>query len=137
IVAVRLLELNGGSFDDNAHRDKVLYWYIHSALWARYSATTETTLQRDFETLAHSGVEGLITALERSRGGPLEVRPHDFEGTSGSRFYPLLYLLTRVGDAHDLGTGQRLSADGSGSQVPLQQHNIFSTALLRGRGKAN
>src|SRR5699024_6016197 len=66
-VAVRLLELNGGRFDGAAHRDKVLYWYMHSALWGRYAGPTETTLQKDFDTAADSGVEGLITALERSR----------------------------------------------------------------------
>ncbi|QOS59675.1 GmrSD restriction endonuclease domain-containing protein [Thermobifida fusca] len=136
IVVVRLLDLNGGSFDSSAHRDKVLYWYLNSALWARYSATTETTMQRDFEVLERSGVEGLITVLEQWRGGSLEVRPHDFEGSSASRFYPLLYLLTRVGDARDLRTGRPLRLEYLDSGLSLQQHKIFPTMLLRGRGKA-
>ncbi|GHD16973.1 GmrSD restriction endonuclease domain-containing protein [Nocardiopsis kunsanensis] len=131
-MAVRLLELNGGRFDDRAHRDKVLYWYLHSALWGRYAGPTETTLQKDFDTAAHSGVDGLITALERSRRGSLNIRPHDFEGTQGSRFYPLLYLLMRSGRARDLGTGRELSTAALESGSRLERHMLFPTALLRG-----
>ncbi|MEY9214896.1 DUF262 domain-containing protein [Thermobifida halotolerans] len=137
-VAVRLLELGGGSLGDGAHRDRVLYWYMQSALRARYTAMTETTLQRDYDVLAEGkGVDGLIAALERARGGSLEVRPHDFEGTQGGRFYPLLYLLTRVRGARDLGTGRELRADALGSVTAIQRHNIFPTALVRGHGKAD
>ncbi|MCP3013138.1 DUF262 domain-containing protein [Nocardiopsis dassonvillei] len=133
IVAVRLLELNGGAFDDRAHRDKVLYWYMHSALWGRYNGPTESTLQRDFDTAERSGVDGLIAALERSRSGSLKVRPHDFEGTQGSRFYPLLYLLVRARGSRDLGTGQELTAEALGSHSHLLRHTLFPTPLLRGR----
>ena len=133
-VAVRLLELNGGRFDDRAHRDRVLYWYMHSALWARYSATTETTLQRDYDTAAQSGVDGLITALERSRNGSLAIRPDDFEGTQGGRFYPLLYVLVRTRDARDLETGLALNAETLGEGSPLIRRSLFSTGLLRGHG---
>ncbi len=132
-VAVWLLELHGGAFESRAHRDRVLYWYMHSALWARYSAMTETTLQRDFDTAARSGVDGLIAALERSRSGSLAIRPHDFEGTQGARFYPLLYLLVRARGSRDLGTGQELTAESLGAQGQLRRHTLFPTALLRGR----
>ncbi|MFW6642072.1 GmrSD restriction endonuclease domain-containing protein [Nocardiopsis algeriensis] len=132
IVAVRLLELNGGEFDDRSHRDKVLYWYMNSALWGRYSAMTESTLQKDFDTVARSGVDGLIATLERSRSGALAVRPHDFEGTQGTRFYPLLYLLMRSGSARDLVTGRELTSAALESGSQLQRQTLFPTALLRG-----
>ncbi|MEU1898414.1 hypothetical protein ABZ512_08540 [Nocardiopsis dassonvillei] len=133
IVAVRLLELNGGVFDGRAHRDKVLYWYMHSALWGRYNGPAESTLQRDFDTAERSGVDGLIAVLERSRSGSLKVRPHDFEGTQGSRFYPLLYLLVRARGSRDLGTSQELTAEALGSHSHLLRHTLFLTSLLRGR----
>ena len=134
ITAVRLLELNGGRFDDRAHRDKVLYWYMHSALWGRYTGPTETTLQKDFDTAARSGVDGLITALEHSRRGSLVLGPRDFEGTQGTRFYPLLYLLMRSGSARDLGTGRELTVAALESGNRLERHMLFPTALLRGHG---
>ncbi|PRW65238.1 GmrSD restriction endonuclease domain-containing protein [Actinopolyspora mortivallis] len=130
-VVSRLLELNGGRFDDGSHQDKVLYWYVHAALWGRFAGSTESFLQRDYETVERSGVDGLITALERWRGGNLDVHAHDFEGsTKGSRFYPLLYMLTRVKQARDFGSGIPLRADLLGRNSSLQVHHLFPKSLL-------
>jgi len=131
-VISRLLHLTpGGRFLDPAHRDRVLFWYVHSALWGRFAGSTETQLAKDYETAQRSGIDGLIASLERWRGGHLEIKPHDFEGsTRGSRFYPLLYMLTRVTGARDLGTGLRLGTTEWGEQAPLQMHHIFPKALL-------
>ncbi|MFD6095266.1 DUF262 domain-containing protein [Nocardiopsis flavescens] len=140
-VVSRLLELNGGRFDDAGHRDRVLYWYVHSALWGRYAGSTESVLQSDYDILAEAGVDGLIGALERARGGSLEVRAHDFEGsTKGSRFYPLLYMLTRVEGARDFGSGLELRAELLGRNSSLQMHHVFPKKLLRNsyeRGHVN
>lgn len=134
-VVSRLLALNGGRFHDHTHRDKVLYWYIHTALWGRFAGSTETYLQQDYDTARGGGVDALINSLERTRGGNLDVRPHDFEGsTRGSRFYPLLYMLTRVKGARDLGSGLELKAEMLGKLASLQVHHIFPKALLYERG---
>lgn len=134
-VITRLLLLNAGGFSDATHRDKVLYWYVHSALWGRYSGSTETYLQQDYEAVERGGVDALITSLERVRGGRLVVGPDDFTGaTRGSRFYPLLYLLTRVAGARDFGSGLELRAELLGKLTSLQVHHIFPKALLRRHG---
>lgn len=134
-VITRLLQLNGGGFTDSAHRDKVLYWYVHSALWGRFSGSTETYLQQDYDAVERGGVDALISTLERVRGGHLAVGPDDFAGaTRGSRFYPLLYLLTRVDGARDFGSGLQLRAELLGKLTSLQVHHIFPKALLRKRG---
>ncbi|NMN97827.1 GmrSD restriction endonuclease domain-containing protein [Antrihabitans stalactiti] len=131
-VISRLLHLNGGGFNDSAHRDKVLYWYVHSALWGRFSGSTETYLQQDYEAVERGGVDALIATLERIRGGQLSIEPDDFAGsTRGSRFYPLLYLLTRVDGARDFGSGLELRAELLGKLTSLQVHHIFPKALLR------
>lgn len=134
-VITRLLQINGGGFIDSAHRDKVLYWYVHSALWGRFSGSTETVLQQDYDAVERGGVDALITTLERFRGGRLAVSPDDFAGsTRGSRFYPLLYLLTRVDGARDFGSGLELRAELLGKLTSLQVHHIFPKALLRQHG---
>lgn len=134
-VITRLLHLNGGGFTDGAHRDKVLYWYVHSALWGRFSGSTETVLQQDYDTVERGGVDALIATLERARGGQLVVGPDDFAGaTRGARFYPLLYLLTRVDGARDFGSGLELRAELLGKLTSLQVHHIFPKALLRKAG---
>ncbi len=134
-VITRLLHLNGGGFTDAAHRDKVLYWYVHSALWGRFSGSTETYLQQDYEAVERGGVDALISTLERVRGGRLAVSRDDFAGaTRGSRFYPMLYLLTRVDGARDFGSGLELRAELLGKLTSLQVHHIFPKALLREHG---
>ncbi|APU16133.1 GmrSD restriction endonuclease domain-containing protein [Actinoalloteichus fjordicus] len=135
-VITRLLHLMGGSFADTAQRDKVLFWYVHCALWGRFAGSTETVLQQDYEVVERAGIDGLIANLERWRGGRLDVASHDFEGaTTGSRFYPLLYLLTRAKGARDLGSGLELKSEMLGRLTSLQVHHIFPKALLYKAGR--
>lgn len=130
-VVSRLLATEGGQFKDQSQRDKVLFWYIHSALWGRFAGSTETLLQRDYDVAREAGIDGLIDALERWRGGSLDLHPRDFDGsTMGSRFYPLLYMLTRVTAAKDFGSGLELRAEMLGKLTSLQVHHIFPKALL-------
>src|SRR5262249_43372295 len=101
-VICRLLHLAGGHFADAAETGRVLYWYIHSALWGRYAGSGETVLNQDFGTASGSGIGGLIGSLERWRGGNLVIDGRDFAGSGrGSRFFPLLYALSRVYAARD------------------------------------
>jgi len=130
-VVSRFLHRNGGVFADGAHRDRMLFWYIHSALWGRFAGSTETVLTQDYEALNRNGIDGLINNLTRWRGGNLTIDGQDFEGFGrGSRFYPLLYLLTRVLGARDLGTGLPLKSEMLGHLTSLQVHHIFPKALL-------
>jgi hypothetical protein len=127
----RLLHLAGGTFANAQDRDKVLFWYVHCGLWGRYAASTETVLQQDFEVVERAGIDGLISGLERWRGSNLAIAPHDFEGsTTGSRFYPLLYLLTRVKGARDLASGLELQAETLSKSSSLQVHYIFPKPQL-------
>ncbi|WP_244216561.1 hypothetical protein [Gordonia alkanivorans] len=92
-------------------------------------------LQQDYDTIERGGVDALIAALERARGGNLSIGPDDFSGaTRGARFYPLLYMLTRVDGARDFGSGLELRAELLGKLTSLQVHHIFPKALLRKHG---
>jgi len=131
-VICRMLHLAGSDLADG---DRVLYWYVHSALWGRFAGSTETVLNQDYETVRRSGVGGLIGALERWRGGNLRIDGRDFEGFGqGSRFYPLLYLLTRVHGARDFGSGLPLNGGRPGSPASLRIHHVFPKAVLYGAG---
>jgi hypothetical protein len=124
-VLCRLLHLAGG---DLGEPGPVLYWYIQSALWGRFAGSTETVLNSDYDTAARSGIGGLIGALERHRGGNLVIDGPDFAGSGqGSRFYPLLYLLTRTRGARDFGSGLPLRDE-------LLLHPVFPKAALYAAG---
>ena len=134
-VISRLLHLAGGHFPSSADSDRALFWYIHSALWGRFAGSTETVLNQDYEAATRSGVDGLISTLERWRGGNLSIDGQDFEGFGrGSRFYPLLYMLTRVHGARDFGSGLPLHSHLLGHLTSLQVHHIFPKAVLYDAG---
>lgn len=134
-VISRLLHLVGGHFPRSADSDRALFWYIHSALWGRFAGSTETVLNQDYEAATRSGVDGLISTLERWRGGNLSIDGQDFEGFGrGSRFYPLLYMLTRVHGARDFGSGLALHSHLLGHLTSLQVHHIFPKAVLYDAG---
>lgn len=63
--------------------------------------------------------------------GGLRVEPGHFTGWSlGARFYPVLYMLTRMGAARDWGTGLALKASLLGKMSRLEVHHIFPKAQL-------
>lgn len=119
----------------NAYDERrLLYWYLHAGLWGRFSGSTETVLNQDLRAVDETGVDGLIRQLESWRG-ELRVSPENFAGAErGSRFYPLIYLLSRVGGAKDLVTGEVLSAHMLGRRSSLQLHHIFPKAMLKDLG---
>ena len=130
----------GGTIGDSLDRDRLLFWYLHSALWGRFSGSTESVINRDLEHLSDTegGLDRLIDALRLERGD-LRVQPGHFSGWSlGARFYPMLYLLTRMGDARDWGTGLPLKSGLLGKQNRLEVHHIFPKAILyrHGYGRA-
>jgi len=136
-VMARYLDQRGGHFADSQERDQMLYWYVHTILWGRYSSQTESTLQRDLAAI--DGPEGslvrLIEQLRQNRGD-LRVMPEDFGGWSvGSRFYPLLYLLTRVCNARDWEDDVPLSKHLLGPNTSLEIHHIFPKSKLYEKGQ--
>jgi hypothetical protein len=135
-VMTSYLDRRGGHFANARERDRLLYWYIHSFLWGRFAGSTETVINQDLEVMEEreGALDRLIDQLRLSRGD-LRVRPEDFRGWSrGARFYPMLYLLTRVGSAQDWGTGLPLNAHMLGKRSRLQIHHIFPKSLLYDRG---
>lgn len=127
---VRLVVDHGGSLTNTQQQNDLLYWFIHQAAWGRYSGSTETVLDRDLAAIETGGVEGLIRELSLWRGS-LVVRPEDFETqTVSSRFYPVLYMLTRVNDASDFCSGLPLSSHLLGKGSRLEVHHLFPKGIL-------
>jgi hypothetical protein len=117
-----------------ADRGKLLYWYLHAALWGRHSGSTESMLNQDLQALERGGLDGLIEQLRVWRG-ELVIRPENLDGAyRGSRFYPLIYLLTRVHGARDLGSGNVLSSHLLGKLSRLELHHLFPKAYLQELG---
>ncbi len=133
-VITRYIIKQGGRLQDAAERDKLLYWYIHTFLWGRYTGSTESVLNQDLRVIEEApdgqALNRLIDQLRIWRGD-LIIRPENFQTWSkGARFYPLLYLLTRIGQSQDWGTGLPLKESLLGKINQLQVHHIFPKSLL-------
>ena len=130
-VMVRYLDKKSGALDEK-ERDKLLFWFVQSGMWGRFSGSTETVIDQDLEALegAEGGLDKLLAQLRMWHGG-LRVEPGHFTGWSlGARFYPVLYMLTRMGAARDWGTGLALKASLLGKMSRLEVHHIFPKAQL-------
>lgn len=137
-VMARYLVGRGGKLETAAERDKLLYWYVHAMAWGRFAGSTESQIDKDLEQIEgpSGSLDQLIETLRIWRGD-LTVRAEDFRGWSlGARFYPLLYLLTRVHAARDFDSGLPLSGSLLGKGSRLHVHHIFPKARLYERGYA-
>ena len=130
-VMVRYLDRRSGPMGEK-ERDKLLFWFVQAGMWGRFSGSTESFIDQDLAALEGSdgGLDKLLDQLRLWHGG-LRVEPGHFTGWSlGARFYPVLYLLTRMGEARDWGTGLPLKASLLGKMSRLEVHHIFPKAQL-------
>lgn len=135
-LLVNYMSRRGGHLADHQERDRLLYWYIHTFLWGRYAGSTESVLNQDLAAVEdiEVGLDKLIEQLRRHRGD-LRLNPGDFSGWSRSaRFYPMLYMMTRVQHAKDWDTGVELNNNLLGQLSHLQIHHIFPKSLLYKHG---
>ncbi|MHB1290633.1 MAG: GmrSD restriction endonuclease domain-containing protein [Sulfuricella sp.] len=131
-VLTRYVDQRGGKIDNEIERDRLLFWYMQAAVWGRFAGSTESFIDKDLEAIedVNGGLDRLIEQLRLWHGG-LTFQAGHFGGWSlGARFYPMLYLLTRVGDAKDWGTGLSLKANLLGRMSRLEVHHVFPKAQL-------
>lgn len=130
-VMVRYLDQRSGPMGEK-ERDKLLFWFVQAGMWGRFSGSTESFIDQDLAALEgpDGGLEKLLDQLRLWHGG-LRVEAGHFTGWSlGARFYPMLYLITRMGQARDWGTGLPLKASLLGRMSRLEVHHIFPKAQL-------
>lgn len=130
-VMVRYLDKHNGTISEQ-ERDKLLFWFIQAGMWGRFSGSTESYIDQDLEAISgdNGSLDKLLEQLRLWHGG-LRVEPGNFTGWSlGARFYPVLYMLTRMGKARDWGTGLPLKANLLGKMSQLEVHHIFPKAQL-------
>lgn len=130
-VMVRYLDRRSGPMDEK-ERDKLLFWFVQAGMWGRFSGSTESFIDQDLAALegGDGGLDKLLEQLRLWHGG-LRAEPGHFTGWSlGARFYPVLYLLTRMGESRDWGTGLPLKSNLLGKMSRLEVHHIFPKAQL-------
>lgn len=137
-VLTNYLDRRGGNLSaiGAVERDRMLFWFLSSAMWGRFSGSTESYIDRDLELIANldGGLDRLIKELQVWHGG-LRVQAAHFNAQSiGARFYPVLYMLTRIGEAKDWGSGLALKEGMFGRMNQLEVHHVFPKARLYAAG---
>ncbi len=130
-VMVRYLDQRKGPMPEK-ERDMLLFWFVQAGMWGRFSGSTESFIDQDLAALEgeDEGLDKLVEQLRLWHGG-LRVESGHFTGWSlGARFYPVLYLLTRMGESRDWGTGIALKSNLLGKMSRLEVHHIFPKAQL-------
>ena len=130
-VLVRYLDLRDGPMSEQ-ERDKLLFWFLQAGMWGRFSGNTETSIDQDLAVLDgnEDSIDRLLEQLRLTRGS-LQVEPSNFAGWSlGARFYPVLYLMTRMSESKDWGTGVTLKSSLLGKMSKLEVHHIFPKSRL-------
>ena len=141
-VMVRYLdqrELKKSGPINEKEKDKLLFWFVQAAMWGRFSGSTESVIDRDLKAIAEGdgSLDLLLEQLRLWKGG-LRVEAGHFTGWNrGARFYPVLYLLTRMGESKDWRTGVPLKANLLGKMNRLQVHHIFPKSRLNKAKKFN
>ncbi len=129
-VLSHYLDRKGCQLTDE-EQNKLLFWFAQAGMWGRFSSTVESYLDQDLERIEDpdNGLDRLIGQLRLWHG--LKVEPEHFGGWSlGARFYSVLYMLTRVGEAKDWGTGFPIRKSLLGNNSSLEVHHIFPKAQL-------
>ena len=134
-VMVRYLVDSGGRLPDQATLARLLHWYVSIAIWGRFSGPTETIINQDLTALKAPDPVGALLRNLRQSQGDRSVNHENFDlNYTRARFYPLLYIMSRIGDARDWGTGNRLRHHSLGDHTNLEMHHIFPRAHLRRHG---
>ena len=134
-VLVKYLVDRGGKFQDRATMARILHWYLTVAIWGRFAGPTETAINQDLLAVGtDSPVDLLLRNLRQSQGDRVITHENFDVNYNRSRFYPLLYVMSRVHDARDWGTGNQLRHHSLGDHTNLEMHHIFPRAYLRRNG---
>ncbi|GAG83220.1 unnamed protein product, partial [marine sediment metagenome] len=82
-VMARYIDHKGGKLADVTEQGKLLYWYLQSAMWGRFSGSAESSINQDIVTFERdgAGLDGLIREMRLWRGD-LKILPDHFGGWS-------------------------------------------------------
>ena len=134
-VMIRYLDRHRGPLSAT-ECDKLLFWFVQAGMWGRFSGSTESSIDQDLAAVDSddSPLDKLLEQLRLWHGG-LRAEPGHFNGWSlGARFYPVLYMLTRMGGARDWWhSGVALKKGMLGKMSQLELHHIFPKAQLYGK----
>ena len=130
-IIVWYLDKKGGRLSQK-EEDKLLYWFAQASIWGHFSSSIETVIDQDIQALKESNfdIQSLINGVHRSRSD-LSLTPNNFDGSKNvQKFYAILYMITKMGEARDLFSGVKIKDATVGEGSKMERHHIFPKAQL-------
>lgn len=125
------LARNGSTFTSGVQKAKFIRWMFLASIWGRYSASTESTLQKDVSLLTEPDPTAALEGAILQERGRLVLEASDIAGKgAGSAADKLSYVVARARDARDWFSGITLYKKSIGKSNGLEEHHIFPKAVL-------
>ena len=132
---IKHLSTHGYAFSSELEKRRLLYWFYAAQMWARYSGSMESELQRDIKALSieHATDELILNIV--SKVGRIKVEPKDLKGKGrASPFYNITYVTACNSGAIDWFNGMKLYTGHIGAKYAIETHHIFPTSRLYKEG---
>lgn len=112
---------------------QILRWFYAAAMWGRYSrGSSENFLDEDLSPFKknENPLEKMIDNI-LALSGRLDVKESDLEGkNTKSPFFVMTYVLAKLNNAKDWGTGVALSLHNMGKEFKNEHDHIFPKSVL-------
>ena len=116
----------------NKEQNRLLYWFAQASIWGHFSSSIESVIDQDIMALKDSkyNIQSLVDNIQSSHES-LFLKPNSFDGSKNvKKFYAILYMITKMGDARDLVSGVKIRSSTIGKRSKMQRHHIFPKAQL-------
>ena len=117
---------------NHKEENKLLYWFAQASIWGHFSSSIESVIDQDIGALQESkyDIQILVDYIQSSREN-LSLKSANFDGSKNvKKFYSILYMITKMGEARDLVTGVKIRNATIGKRSKMQRHHIFPKAQL-------
>ena len=131
-LLIKYISENNGRFPDQSIMFQLLHWYLTRTIWGYFTGATDTKLASELSAFSETDLLETLRHNLRQTGHDTVPKAENFnQQYYQSRFYTLLYIISRVHDARDWGTGNRLRHHSLGDGTNLEMHHIFPKAYLK------
>jgi hypothetical protein len=138
VPLIKHLSKRGYAFSSETEKRRLLYWFYAAQMWARYSGSMETDLQRDIKALSTDKIADELVSNIVSKVGRIKVEPKDLKGKGrASPFFNIAYVAACSLGAIDWFNGMKLYTGNLGAKYAIEIHHIFPTSHLYKEGGLN
>lgn len=128
---IKYLSRHNYAFDSASAKWHFLHWFYAVQMWAGYSGSLETQLQKDIKALNTEHPTDELISNIISKVGRVKVESKDLEGKGrASPFFNMAYVAACSLGAIDWFNGIGLYTKNLGAQYSIQHHHIFPQSRL-------